>query len=422
MKFAALGLLLSVTTMVVIGIIMLFSTGSFSRDAYKIVKAAPTTQSAKPSPAASAAAKAAKSNTDDDDDDDAPALQQKQIVWDPASLVRRQAMWLGIGLVICIAATLIDYRFWQKTWPLWFAVAVVLLVLCFGFPKINGSHRWIRFGSFSFQPSEVAKLAAISFLAAWFHKHEEDVSEIGKGIIYPLAVVGILLGLIAPEVDLGTTSIIGATAFVMIFVAGARKRYLFPLPVIGVVGIISVALLIPERLKRLCAFLDLEKYKDGGGYQQWMGLIALGSGGVDGLGLGMGRQKFSYLPEAHTDFIFPTIGEELGLVFTLLIVFCYVLMIICGIAISLNARERFGTLMGIGITVILALQAAMNIGVTTALLPNKGIPLPFISYGGSNLLFCLLGVGILLNIYRHGGSEKVVRATTKPRPIMTPRI
>ena len=208
----------------------------------------------------------------------------------------------------------------------------------------------------------------------------------------------------------------------MIFVAGARLYYLLPLPVMGIAAVLYVAIHIPERLKRLGAFLDLENHKEGGGYQQWNGLIALGSGGVDGLGLGMGRQKFMYLPEAHTDFIFPTIGEELGLMFTLLIVFCYVLMIICGIAISLNARERFGMLFGIGITTILALQAAMNIGVTTAVLPNKGIPLPFISYGGSNLLFCLLGIGILLNIYRNGGTEQAVRAVTKPRPLMTPRI
>jgi cell division protein FtsW len=430
MKFAALGLLLSITAMVVIGIIMLFSTGSFSRDAYKIIKipaqtAASEKGSAAPAKADAKAAAQAKNAADDDGDADeaeVPTLPQKQIVWDPASLVRRQAMWLGIGLVLCVVVTLVDYRFWQKSWPVWFGLAVVLLALCFAFPKINGSHRWLRFGSVSFQPSEVGKIAAITFLAAWFQKYQEQARDFRRGILYPLAIISVILGLIAREIDLGTTSILFGTAFVMIFVAGARKRYLFPLPVIAIAGIISIALFIPERLKRLCAFMDLEKYQQGGGYQQWNGLIALGSGGIEGLGLGMGRQKFSYLPEAHTDFIFPTIGEELGLTFTLLIVFCYVLMIICGIAISLNARDRFGMLLGVGITVILALQAAMNIGVTTAVLPNKGIPLPFISYGGSNLLFCLVCVGILLNIYRNGGSEQVVRAVTRPRPLMTPRI
>ncbi|MCX6966236.1 MAG: putative peptidoglycan glycosyltransferase FtsW [Verrucomicrobia bacterium] len=401
MKFAALGLLLSVTTMVVIGMVMLFSTGSFSRDAYKRQK---------PKAAITAAAAAGETKA------------EKEILWDPACLVKRQAMWLGIGLAVCIGAALLDYHFWQKSWPYWFGLAVVLLAACFVFPKINGSHRWIRYGSLSFQPSEIGKIAAITFLAAWFHKYQEQTREFWKGIGFPLGIVAILLAFIAPEVDLGTTSIIGGTAFVMLFVAGAKSRYLLPLPVLGVAGILFVAIHIPERLKRLGAFLDLENHKEGGGYQQWNGLIALGSGGVDGLGLGNGRQKFMYLPEAHTDFIFPTIGEELGLMFTLLIVFCYVLMIICGIAISLNARERFGMLAGVGITTILALQAAMNIGVTTAVLPNKGIPLPFISYGGSNLVFCLLGIGILLNIYRNGGSEKTVRATTKPRSLVTPRI
>lgn len=421
MKFAALGLLLSVTIMVVIGIVMLFSTGSFSRDAYKIVKNKPRAEM--PGRAATRAAAAKESDLDPLEQTAEEETQaQKQILWDPASLVKRQAMWLGIGILVCIGATLVDYRFWQRTWPLWFALAVVLLLVCFAFPKINGSHRWIRFGSFSFQPSEIGKIAAITFLAAWFHKYEANVREWCKGIIFPLLIVGIIMGLIAPEVDLGTTSIIGATAFAMLFVAGAKARYILPLPVIGIAAVLFIAIHIPERLKRLGAFLDLENHKEGGGYQQWNGLIALGSGGVDGLGLGNGRQKFMFLPEAHTDFIFPTIGEELGLVFTLLIVFCYVLMIICGIAISLNARERFGMLLGIGLTVILALQAAMNIGVTTAVLPNKGIPLPFISYGGSNLLFCLLAIGILLNIYRNGGPEKVVKAVTKPRPLMTPRI
>ena len=412
MKLAALGLLLSVTTMVVIGIVMLFSTGSFSRDAYKIKKT--TAKSAVVRPAVA---------SDSEGAEKAPEAQgAKEILWDPACLVRRQAIWLVIGLVVCVLAALVDYRFWQKTWPYWFGLAVVLLLACFAFPKINGSHRWIRYLGFSLQPSEIGKIAAIAFLAAWYHNYEAQSRELVKGIVFPLLIVGILMALVAPEVDLGTTAIIGGTAFVMLFVAGANLLYLLPLPVIGIAGILYVAIHIPERLKRLGAFLDLENHKEGGGYQQWNGLIALGSGGVDGLGLGNGRQKFMFLPEAHTDFIFPTIGEELGLIFTLLIVFCYVVMIICGIAIALNARERFGMLLGVGITAMLSLQAAMNIGVTTALLPNKGIPLPFISYGGSNLLFCLLGIGILLSIYRRGGSEKVVRAVTKPRPIMTPRI
>jgi cell division protein FtsW len=406
MKRAVLGLLLSVTTMVVIGIVMLFSTGAFSRDAYKVKKH-------KHEAVAGAKPSAEKASGD---------AGENEILWDPACLVKRQAMWLGIGLCVCLGAALLDYNFWQKTWAYWFGLAVILLLACYVFPKINGSHRWIRYGPISFQPSEIGKIAAIAFLASWFQNHIEDARELIKGIVLPLMGVGVLMGLIAGEVDLGTTAIIGGTALVMIFVAGANLFYLLPLPVIGISGILYAAWQIPERVKRLLAFLDLENHKEGGGYQQWNGLIAFGSGGVDGLGLGNGRQKFMFLPEAHTDFIFPTIGEELGLVFTLLIVFCYVVMIISGMAIALNARDRFGMLMGTGITTMLALHAAMNIGVTTAVLPNKGIPLPFISYGGSNLLFSLLGIGILLNIYRKGDSKPPVRSVTKPRPLMTPRI
>ncbi len=165
-------------------------------------------------------------------------------------------------------------------------------------------------------------------------------------------------------------------------------------------------------MHRFLAFLYPDKYPDDA-YQQVQGLIAFGSGGVEGLGFGNGRQKMAFLPEAHTDFILPTFGEELGLRITLLIVFTYVVIIMCGAIIALRARDRFGQLLGFGLVMIIALQAAINIGVTTAMLPNKGLPLPFISYGGSNLVFCLLGVGILINIYRQGLSDREAKAAVQ---------
>ena len=158
--------------------------------------------------------------------------------------------------------------------------------------------------------------------------------------------------------------------------------------------------------------MDLEKYKLGAGLQQWRAKLAFVSGGVEGLGLGNGRQKHGYLPEAHTDFIFSMVGEELGLRITLLVVLCYIVIILCGMLIAMNARDRFGMLLGFGIVVLLALQAAVNIGVNTALLPNKGLPLPFVSYGGTNLAFCLLCIGILINIYRQGLTEKEAKQGT----------
>jgi len=379
MKKAVLGLLVSVTTMIVIGIVMLFSTGAFAQDAHG----------------------------------------------DPIYFVKRQSMWLVIGIVSCCVTACVDYRFWQRTWKYWFGAAALLLVLCY-VPhichKINGSRRWIKLGPLSFQPSEIGKIAAVAFLAAWYSENAEKAKKLLHGFAIPLVCVGFLMILIAGEVDLGTTALIFGTTFCIMFIAGSNLLYISTLAFSGVGGILYIAMKMPQRLGRLMAFMDLEKYKQSVGLQQYEGLIALGSGGVDGLGLGNGRQKMQFLPFAHTDFIFPMIGEELGLKFTLLIVSCYVLMIICGAAIALNSRDRFGMLFGFGIVVIIALQAAVNIGVTTALLPNKGLPLPFISYGGSNLFFCLLCVGILLNIYRQGINEKSVEVTTKLRARVTPRL
>jgi cell division protein FtsW len=181
---------------------------------------------------------------------------------------------------------------------------------------------------------------------------------------------------------------------------------------LGLGGILTLAWHISERQGRLLAFMHPDQYEKTEGHQQFMSLIAFGSGGIDGLGLGNGRQKMSYLPYAHTDFILPVIGEELGLRVTLVIVFCYLLILTAGTLIALNAKDRFGMLLGFGCTFVVGLQALVNIGVTTSLLPNKGLPLPFISYGGSNLFFCLTCVGILINIYRQGKEERGIAQTS----------
>ncbi len=337
-------------------------------------------------------------------------------------LLKRQAIWLGVGVVVCAIAASVDYHFWAKTWWIWFGLAVILLALCFVPPighRINGSARWVRLGPASFQPSEFAKLAAITALAWWFARDEKNAGHLVHGFVVPLTASGVLMALIAPEVDMGTTALIGATTFIMMFVAGTRLRYLVPMVFIGIAGLAFAIKKMPERTGRFLAFMYPDKYP-ADAYQTVQGLIALGSGGVEGLGLGNGRQKMAYLPFAHTDFIFPVVGEELGLRCTLLVVFAYLLIVLCGATIAMRARDRFGTLLGFGMMVIIALQAAVNIGVTTAMLPNKGLPLPFISYGGSNLVFCLLCVGILINIYRQGlndreekGTAMVLRARTR---------
>ena len=345
---------------------------------------------------------------------------------DAAFLLKRQAGWLALGVVVFAISAAMDYHLLQKTWLLWFCLSLGLLSLCF-VPRfchlINGSRRWINLG-FTFQPSEFAKLAAIATVAWLLSRDETHARQFWRGFVAPLCAAGMLMALIATEVDLGCTALIGATTVILMFIAGTRLFYLVPLVGGGVAAMITVAMKMPERVGRIMAFWNPDKYPKEA-YQGIQGLIAFGSGGVEGMGLGNGRQKMSYLPFAHTDFIFPVIGEELGLRCTLAVVFAYIMFVLCGAVIAMRARDRFGMLLGFGVTVIIALQAAINIGVTTTLLPNKGLPLPFISYGGTNLVFCLLGVGILVNIYRQGITDKEVRSGAvllNARVRRTPRV
>ncbi|HJX98079.1 MAG TPA: putative lipid II flippase FtsW [Chthoniobacterales bacterium] len=376
-KKSAYFLFVAVLGLLVIGIVMLFSTSAFARDSHG----------------------------------------------DTLFFLKRQSIWLGVGLALCISAALIDYHFWQRTWWIWLGVAAVTLALCYMPPigmRINGSRRWIGLGPVGFQPSEIAKLAAIFFLAWWFSRYEQLTKHPLFGFAIPLAVVSALLAMILFEVDLGTTALIGATTFTIMFVAGTNPILLGLLAVLG--GSVITIGATHSRMERLMAFTDLERYKEDAGLQQMQALIAWGSGGMDGLGLGNGRQKMLYLPYAHTDFIFPMIGEELGLRISLLVVFLFVVVIVCGIVIALHAKDRFGLLTASGVVCLLALQAAVNIGVTTSLLPNKGLPLPFISYGGSNLVACLFCVGLLLNIYRQAVLEPSNKRRTALQARLTPRI
>jgi cell division protein FtsW len=339
--------------------------------------------------------------------------------------VKRQGMWLCVGLVVAMVASFVDYHFWIKYWWAFFAAAALLLVLCFIPPiglRINGSSRWINLGFGVVQPSELAKIASIFFLAWWFSRKDISFSAFTTGLAYPMGILSILMGLIVLEVDIGNTALIGGTAVAVLFIAGAALRWLGTLICCGLGGIFVVAMNVSERQGRLLAFLHPEKYSLGEGLQQWQALIAFGSGGVDGLGLGEGRQKMLYLPYAHTDFIFPMIGEELGLYATLLTVLAYLLICLCGSLVASNAKDDVGRLLGIGAVIMITLQACVNIGVTTSLLPNKGMPLPFISYGGSNMVVCLFLIGLLVNIYRQGRPLVSHFAPALTRPHFEPRI
>ena len=346
----------------------------------------------------------------------------------PTYYLTHQLTWLVIGVVLCVAAALVDYRWMEKRWWLFYVGAAVLLGCCFipGLGKrINGSRRWIGAAGQTLQPSEFAKLAVLVTLAWWYSRKEMQPREFLRGFFYPLLIVLFIVALIAREIDLGTSTLIVCTTLVVMFIAGTRIPYL-GLSALAGGGALSLAIwLMPERTDRFLAFLHPEDHgKDA--YQQVQGLIAFGSGGVTGLGLGNGRQKFAYLPYAHTDFIFPEVGEELGLVCTLTVIVCFLIVLVAGTVIAMRASDRFGRLLGVGIVMLIALQAVMNIGVTTMLLPNKGLPLPFISYGGSSLAFCLASIGILVSIYRRGFGERPdpegVHFEVKFRKRKTPRI
>jgi cell division protein FtsW len=347
---------------------------------------------------------------------------------DPHYFLTHQLLWLGIGAALCIIAALVDYRRLEKAWWVLYVLAAVLLGCCFvpGIGKrINGSSRWIEMAGQTFQPSELAKLAVVVGLAWWFSRKESQPREFWRGFLLPLIGIGALVGLIAPETDLGTSALLVSTAVLVMFVAGTRIPYLAICAAGGLGLLLLVVRMLPERNGRLLAFLHPDQFpKDA--YQQLQGLQAINSGGITGVGLGEGRQKLDYLPYAHTDFIFPVVGEELGLIFTLGTVFCYLIVLTSGIVIATRASDRFGRLLGFGIVALISLQAAINIGVTTMVLPNKGLPLPFISYGGSNLAFCLAGIGILISIYRRGFGEKPdpdgVELQRRLKYRLTPRI
>jgi cell division protein FtsW len=326
-----------------------------------------------------------------------------------------QLIWCAFGFTLCVAATALDYQLLKKIAAPIFILALLLLLLVL-VPhigrKINGARRWFDFHGVRFQPSEFGKIALIIMLAWYGDRYQRQMTAWKRGVIFPGALIALMLGLVFVEPDRGTTILLAAVSGTMLLIAGVRLKCIVLPVLLGVAGLAVSLLHDPMRLRRIFGWWDLEQHKDGVGYQAYQAMIALGSGGWMGLGLGNGRQKLGFVPEDHTDFIFSIIGEELGLIATLLVVLAFVVIAICGIYIALRARDPFGSLLASGITFLISLQAAINIGVVTSALPNKGLPLPFISYGGSNLLAMLTCVGLLFSIARQAPAREKVRATT----------
>ena len=311
------------------------------------------------------------------------------------------------GLLAMYAMSRVDYHVLQKPWVVYSILGgtVVLLLAVFGFPAINGARRWIRFAGLSFQPSELAKLALPIFLAFYLTKKEELVGDLKEVVLPCLLGFGVLAGLVFLEKDLGTTIVLCAIFSAVYFAAGARLVHIGTVAACMMAVGVGAILFAPWRVARLMAFIDPYKYADDEGYQVVQSLYAIGSGGVLGEGFAKGHQKLFYLPYPYSDFIFSVVGEELGLVGTLAVVIAFGLLLWRGARAAVMAPDRFGNLLGIGIITGIIVQALFNISVVTSILPAKGIPLPFISYGGSSVGITLLGVGILLSISKYATGE-----------------
>ncbi|WP_071395426.1 stage V sporulation protein E [Bacillus tuaregi] len=317
---------------------------------------------------------------------------------------KRQMLFAGVGIIGMFFIMNVDYWTWRTWAKVLVIVCFVLLVLVLipGIGNVrNGSRSWIGIGAFSIQPSEFMKLAMIAFLAKFLSEKQKYITSFKKGLAPSLGLVFLAFGMIMLQPDLGTGTVMVGTCIVMIFIAGARVRHFAVLGLIGVAGFAALVVSAPYRIKRITSFLDPWQDPLGSGFQIIQSLFAIGPGGLFGLGLGQSRQKFFYLPEPQTDFIFAILAEELGFIGGSFILLLFSLLLWRGIRIALGAPDLYGSFLAVGIIAMVAIQVMINIGVVTGLMPVTGITLPFLSYGGSSLTLMLLAIGVLLNISRY---------------------
>lgn len=319
---------------------------------------------------------------------------------DTLYFVKRQLVWLALGLPTMLAISKVNYNRWGEWAWLGVAVSVIGLVGALLSPPIAGVRRWIRFGLVGAQPAEFAKLAMLVFLADYLDRKRSKVDSPVHGAAVPWSVLALLLGLILLGKDLGTPALMFATAVLVLFIGGARLRY------VGAAVLAALPLLAwqlyayPYRRRRVLSFLNPFDSAQGDGYQLVQSLLAVGSGGWFGKGLGASQLKLLHLPTPHTDFIFPVVCEELGLAGSLAVLALFTALLLRGIKVARAAPNLFGTLIGSGVVLMIALQAFFNAAMSVGLLPTKGVPLPFFSFGGSSLVVTLASIGILLNISR----------------------
>jgi len=315
--------------------------------------------------------------------------------------LKRQGLFALIGFAVMLCAMRINYQFWRKLAVPILLGCLVLLVMVL-IPGIGGSAggaaRWIRLPGFNLQPSEIAKIALIMYMAYSLDRKQDKIKELGAGFVSYMLILVVMLSLLLKQPDMGAALTLAVVAIIMLFAAGTRLVYIISIFLISMPFLYFLVMNVAYRKRRILAFLDPWQDPQNSGFQIIQSWLALGTGGVFGQGLGEGKQKLFYLPEAHTDFILSVVGEELGFVGVVVIIGMFFLLVQRAMRIAVAAPDIFGRFLALGIAVLFGIEASVNMGVVTGLLPTKGLALPFISYGGSSLVISLFAVGILLNI------------------------
>ena len=332
----------------------------------------------------------------------APELLKEAVLFHHPAFLRKQIACVFLAIAALFFFYNFDYVKLGKYSAFFLVISAILLVLVLKFGvKINGAKRWLNVGLFNLQPSEFAKLSLVIFMARFLSEHKDKVKSFMKGFLPVLSILSVILVLVVLEPDFGSTVIIGAIVFFIWFIAGLRLIHLGSLFMASIPCAIVAILMNPYRIKRILAFLDPWADPMQGGYQMIQAQLAVGSGGWFGRGLGSGFQKYQFLSEAHTDFIYAIVGEELGFIGAALLILMFIILMWLGVRIALNAADYYTSLLSSGIVIMICLSAAVNFWVVMGMLPPKGLALPFISYGGSSLLVNMSAIGILLNISKN---------------------
>ena len=339
-------------------------------------------------------------------------------MWQAVALSLKQATFALLGLALIPLLMKVDYRHYRQPLVLWTALGIVglALVAVLFAPRINGARRWFYIAGLGVQPSELAKIVVIFFVAAVLERRMDRIDDLRYSLVPVAVVLGGVVGLVLLQPDLGTALSIIVIVSAMIFAAGISYRYIIGLLLVSLPAAYIVLMSADYRRRRMMVFLNPWDDPLGDGFQVIQSLIAVGTGGLFGRGLMAGVQKLFYLPYPHTDFIYAVIGEELGLAGATLVLACFCVIAWRGMRTAMRAPDRFGAFLALGLTAMIVVQAFFNISVVLGLLPTKGIPLPFVSFGGSSLLMSMIGMGILLNVSQHASTSHVVTTVLEPLP------